>query len=923
VIHGLRIGALLALAAMVVGCSPHSAAEYMARAQQSMAKQDYRAAAIDLKNALQLEPENAAARVALGRAALEMGDFAAAERELRFARRLGRNDAEVQVLLARVLLAQHNYDALLKEVDTSSPADAPSRQQLLDYRGRALMMLGRAAEARKAFEEAVSLDPKSISPRIGLSNALMSLEGFDPAKAALDEARKLEPANVEVSIALGQLYAQNRQFPQAEATLSEAVALADKSANHLQLGIALASLSEVQMALNKVDVARQTTDRLAKLAPESPITLFLQARDAFLRGDNETAHSLLEQVLARDPRNTRAQLLLGAVNYAQGNLGQADMYLSSVVAAQPANSFARRLLAETRLRDRKPKDALAALQPAAAGDDELRALAGWAAVQAGDLDAGITYLKENVKAHPDDATAQLQLAAGYLGAGRTAQAISTLEAVPKEGNEAQRRDLLLINAHVRNHDFPKAIEVAEHALQAKPGDELMTAALASLLTTSGDYPRARSVLEHAATLDPKSPAPLLGLGRIDLMQGKPADAITRFQKALALKPANPAILTALAQAHLAAGHDEEGTKLLEQIARDNPTNVDARVMLGYVYLAQGKLDKSQSLAQQAVALAPSSPAALNLLASTLDAGGHLPESIKALEDASAKQPESAAYRFNLARSYLKAGRVDDALAAARECLKVDPNYVPALAMAGSLLLTSDPAESGKMLERIRVQAPDHPAVAVLEGDLAMREGQYAQAAQSYARAGRTAPAPELALREFAARFQGKLPDPDAPLTAWLASHPQDVRVRTVLAQSYETRGDTARAIAEYERVIGLDPKQPVALNNLAYLYMRQSDPRAEATAKRAYDAAPQVPNIADTYGWTLVKAGKFEQAEGILREASQQAPKAGEIQFHLAVALARTGKPAEAREVLSQALAQEGKFEGRDEAESLMRSLGQ
>jgi putative PEP-CTERM system TPR-repeat lipoprotein len=913
---------LLAALVVIGGCAPNSASEYLARAERNMAEQDYRAAAINLKNALQLDPENVQARVALGRTALELGDFAGAIRELRFAQRLGSKDGEVPLLLARALLAQREYDAVLKEVDPALVSDASTRQRVLEIQGRALLTQKRYPEAKQRFEEAVRADPKAVDPRIGLAVTLMTLEGFGPAKTVLEEARALEPGNPRILTALGELYAQDRQFLQAEQALNDAVELAKDAKNARDLLLALASLAEVQMALNKLDAADGTVRQLVKLAPESSATRYVQARVTFLRGDYDTARTKLEQLLAVDPGNTQAQLLLGAVNYAQGNLGQADMYLSSVVATQPTNSFARRLLAETRLRHGKPKDALAALEPAVDGGEEnLHALAGWAAVQAGDVDAGISFLQQHALANPGDPMAQLQLASAYLSAGQAAQAVSALEALPHTDSVGSQRDLLLIKAHVRNNDVPAAIGVAERMVQAKPDDAAIGLVLASLLTSTGEFNRARDILRKASERDPANPAPILGLGRLDLLEGKPGDAERRFRQALALKPKHPAILTALAQTMLASGRDAEAVKLLEQVCHDNPANVEARVTLGYVYLAQRNFDKASALAQEAQQLAPTNPAALNLLAGSLEARGDLPQTISTLENAALQQPQSVTQHFNLARAYLRAGRTHEALAAARECVRLDPNHVPALALAGSLLLASDPAESRALLARIRTQAPDHPAAAILEGDLYVREQKYAQAAQSYARAAKTAPTAELAIREYWARHEADGTVDTRSLTKWLERNPEDVRVRMTLAEAERARGESARAIAEYERALALSPKDPVALNNLAWLYLNSSDARAEETARRAHEAAPDQPSVLDTYGWVLLQKGKLAEAEPLLRDAARLAPQSGEIQFHYATVLARSGKEAQARQVLSQVLAQPTPFEGREAAQELSRAI--
>ena len=56
----------------------------------------------------------------------------------------------------------------------------------------------------------------------------------------------------------------------------------------------------------------------------------------------------------------------------------------------------------------------------------------------------------------------------------------------------------------------------------------------------------------------------------------------------------------------------------------------------------------------------------------------------------------------------------------------------------------------------------------------------------------------------------------------------------------------------FERMLGAQNANPVVLNNLAWLYHEAEDARALPTARRAYELAPEQPEIMDTYGWILL-----------------------------------------------------------------------
>ena len=59
------------------------------------------------------------------------------------------------------------------------------------------------------------------------------------------------------------------------------------------------------------------------------------------------------------------------------------------------------------------------------------------------------------------------------------------------------------------------------------------------------------------------------------------------------------------------------------------------------------------------------------------------------------------------------------------------------------------------------------------------------------------------------------------LRSWLDKHPEDGRVRLALASYYQSAGDTEAATKEYQALLKQFPNDPVALNNLAWMYPKR------------------------------------------------------------------------------------------------------
>ena len=156
---------------------------------------------------------------------------------------------------------------------------------------------------------------------------------------------------------------------------------------------------------------------------------------------------------------------------------------------------------------------------------------------------------------------------------------------------------------------------------------------------------------------------------------------------------------------------------------------------------------------------------------------------------------------------------------------------------------------------------------------------------------------------------------------WLRDHPDDLLSLHYSAGENAAKGQNKLAIEQYRRVLQKDPKNQLALNNLAGLYQREGDPRALQTAEAAYKLDPESSVTADTLGWILVEQGKMTRGLELLQSAFTREPKNPEIRYHLAAAWAKSGDKASARKELEALLASGQAFPQRDAAQALLKQL--
>ena len=155
----------------------------------------------------------------------------------------------------------------------------------------------------------------------------------------------------------------------------------------------------------------------------------------------------------------------------------------------------------------------------------------------------------------------------------------------------------------------------------------------------------------------------------------------------------------------------------------------------------------------------------------------------------------------------------------------------------------------------------------------------------------------------------------------MREHPDSIDVAEALAGADLAANRLDQAEANLKSVLERRPRDPVVLNNLAWIYQQQGDKRAEALARQAYILLPN-GQTADTLGWILLSEGNAAQSAPLLRQAAEQVSSDPRILYHYGVALKQTGNREEAIKVLNAVVASKGDFVEKAEARKLLDELG-
>ena len=920
----VRCGLTLLCASLLLsGCGLASGRGGMDAGLKYQASGKYRAAYIEAKKVLQADNKNGNAWLLLGQASLMLGDPKDALSSLQNAQANGVVQERWAVPMGRALLALHEYDKLLKTLSADTSFQPKVKVRVAGLRGDAYAGLKQADQARQSYQAALALDPKDPLALVGMARLSSAAKDVSAAGNYVHQALAASPENPQAWIAKGDLAFDSGDFAGSEASYQKVLGFKHADWLPQEHFYTLSRLANAQAQQNHLDQALVNIELLEKMSPQQPYPHYLHAVVLFKQGQLDDAVSQLQLVLKATPDNAQAQLLMGTVNYAQGNYGQAEMSLSNVLGMDQKNVEARKLLALTFFREGRSRQALDMLRPAVQGtptDTELLALLQRAASEPvgkpqSETPAGKVGSPLDVKFAP---------AGKALTSGDVAQAIRLLQELPPgDAPTEARRNSLLVMAYIRDKRPEEGAKAAAAYVEKNPDDSAAHLLHGTALIAAGKRDEARAEYLEAYKLDPKNFAAMLSLGSLDTLEGHYADAAGHYETVLKTDPGNGQAMTALGQLATMQGDKAAAVKWFKQAIAAAPKSATAYVGLVLLYSEGGQLDEALATAKQLVAADPDNPAALNALGAAQLNAGNAADALKPLQQATTLAPQVSLYRTNLARAQLLNKEPKAAQDNLDQVIKADPGQVTAVTLRAFMKLQNhDVGGATALAQTLQKQPATKAAGFALEGDLYMAEKSWTKAAQAYQQGLKISYDRALVIKSFQALNQGGASKPESVLRDWLNKHPDDAATRLLLGQYYMENTQNALAASEYELVLKDHPTNVGALNNLAWIYTGQDNPKALQLAERAYKLAPQSPSVADTYGWTLIANNQPKTALPILRKAATAAPTTPTIQYHLAVAQARTGDQAGARATLEAVQKSGTDFPDKPAAEKLYREQG-
>jgi putative PEP-CTERM system TPR-repeat lipoprotein len=922
----LRLSPLLCAALLIASpardaaaADPKRAESYLVDAAKSLQSNDLRGAAIKLRNAVQADPDNGKAHYELGAVLLQLGDLNAAEAQLRAA--LARNfDADkVAAPLAEVLVKLEKNQELLDEIPPGQrPAEIEASVRAA--RGYALLNLRRLDEAKQSFEQAEAMTTKPAPAQFGLARALGFSGEAKQAVAILKKALANDPKLVDGWIFFGQLERALGDNAAAREALDQALALSPGNPGALRDRAALL-LAMDQLAPADADIAA-----VLKADANDPLGNYLQALAFAKRQNFRAAETSLQKMKAGLFSYPPAMYLLAVVNLSQDQLAQAEDNITRFLARMPNDESGKALFATTLLRRNNLPRALAYLKDAVDADPKSIRLLGLLAdayVRNNEKDAASATLDRVAALGPQDAELKTQLAAQRLRIGQSAAAVADLEAATALAPQSVQAGLLLVLTYLDANRLAEARQAAETMRAHRPNDPLVENLLGAIALSGGNGAEARPHFEAALKLQPDFLPAQTNLGQLLLSERKFAEARSIFDAVLKNDAANPTALLAESEISLGEGKKDDAVRWLEKARSADANALEPRLRLVEAYIGLAQPKRAAAIAGGLEKPAPDEPRASGASGEEERGNNEIPAAVAAFDRLARLTPDASAAHLQRARAYYAAGDTETARTALERAAALDPGDAALAQLLVRLAIETYAVDQElAYLKQLAATKPGEPAYDLLAGTFAQGVGRMGEAETSFAAGLAKRPGdPTLATR--LAHIQA-LSDPAKAaqtLTDWLQANPDVPAVRLALADLLFGLKRTDAAIAGYEAVLATEPGNLAAANNLAWLYALNKDARAVGFAETAYRLAPGNPAVADTLGWILVQYGENARGVELLEKAAATPDVPLELRYHLAVALKNAGRTRDARRTLEAVLGEGRKFDGIEDARTLLQSL--
>jgi putative PEP-CTERM system TPR-repeat lipoprotein len=362
------------------------------------------------------------------------------------------------------------------------------------------------------------------------------------------------------------------------------------------------------------------------------------------------------------------------------------------------------------------------------------------------------------------------------------------------------------------------------------------------------------------------------LGSTLLAEGNVVAAEVELRKALAAKHPDVVIVPDLARSMLMLGQakkvvDEFGSTRLGQPGAD----ASLQTTLVAAYAAVGKPEQAQAALNAALAADAQYAPALLISARQKAGTKDFDSALAVVEDVVTREPGNTdAWKLKGDLLLYTKNKPDDALAAYRKALEVNPKYGPAHFAVLNLLMQQGKLDDvAKQLEQLKTFAANNPQTKYFEAQLAYQKKDFKRAQEVVQPLLQQAPnnAQLLQLAGAVELQLGAVAQAEIYLSKATQLAPQLAPARRLLIATYLRSGQSAKALTALNASTGKDGIEPALYSLAGEVYLQNGDAKkAEEYFAKALKLDPDNARKRTAVAITHLASGQTADALGELQD---------------------------------------------------------
>lgn len=751
-------------------------------------------------------------------------------------------------------------------------------------------------KAKLDFKNALQIDPKDTSARIGLARCLVQEQKWRTVYQLLASVVADDPNHIDAKFELAKFYIIAGEGDRSHDLVKEILTLNPQHAG----AIALRGISHIK---NNTLVAARTDAKEALAVNETDLlTVTLMSALHLKDEEHDKAFDLVNSTIQKVGENKRAvkelQVLLIGMYARTNRIAEAEPIFIDLIEKYPDQSqYINQLAliyAQSKQVEKGEKLLLEAIEQSDNDNKNILSYINYVNQFRGEEEATKT-LERYVTDYKDQPRLKLALGGRYLKANNIDAARDIFEELTEnpsvnESNEAKNQ---LAFMHLKDGHADKALILVEEVLQESPSNLRALMLRGTMALNRRDAPQAITDFRTMLRDQPNNLMVIRQLASAYILNGQEELAKDVVQKAVEIDASNKELNLLYARLQGKSKEFESAISTVEEILVTNEDDLVSIKTLFDLQIASKDYSGAKETAEKLKLASEDNPLGYYLSGVLLQSEQKYDEAEQEYLASLEKNPRANEPLSGLIRLYLTQKQNDKALDYLNGYIKNDPEYLVPYNLRGELGIAIKDYKLAKDSFEQAIERNNKWWI------------PYRGLSLSYAAQGKREQAMQALQRGFDNGANAE-------------------RLGIDLALMQYRSGDRDAAINTYEKVIEKVPNSALAKNNLAMILV--DDAANKQSIAKALEYVSDLANIEepaslDTVGWVYYKAGEIDKSIEILTQAVDLAPEAAELHYHLGMAYADKGSAEKAKEHLKIAANSEQNYTGKEEAQRRLKEL--